>query len=60
MEKDVDLACTAFFTGYNDRDSMELAAYLLGDDFGILGKYPTRKTSIYGIVMIFSYYVGFF
>ena len=37
-----------------DRESMELAVYLLGDEFGILGKYPIAETSIYGIFMIFS------
>ncbi len=51
--QDVDLAC-APFTGSSDYGTMELAAYLLGDEFGILGKYPTPKSSIYGIFEMFS------
>lgn len=49
----MDLAC-APFTGSSDYGTMELAAYLLGDEFGILGKYPTPKSSIYGIFEMFS------
>lgn len=37
---------------------MELAVYVLGDEFSILDKYPNPETSAYGIFMTFSYNVG--
>lgn len=53
----MDLACAAF-VGAADHDILELSAYLLGDGFGILGKYPIPKISIYGIAKTFSSFVS--
>jgi len=51
--QEVDLACVPFVGGV-DNDILELSAYLLGDGFGILGKYPTPEVSVYGITHVFS------
>lgn len=56
-DQEVDLAC-APYTATLKRPYMELAVYVLGDDFSILTKYPTPETSIYGIFMTFSLNVG--
>jgi len=37
-----------------DSDILELSAYLLGDGFGILGKYPKPEISVFGITNVFS------
>jgi len=52
-KQDIDLACAAF-VGAADHEILELSAYVLGDGFGILGKYPNPETSIYGITNVFS------
>ncbi len=57
LERYVDLACAAF-VGVADHDILELSVYLTGDGFGVLGKYPLPKISIYGIAKTFSPYVG--
>ena len=47
------MACAAFVGG-KDHDILELSAYTGGNGYGILGKYPAPKTSVYGIIKIFS------
>ena len=53
LNQDIDIACAAF-VGLADHDILELSAYLLGDGYCILGKYPTPKIAIYGIAKTFS------
>lgn len=37
---------------------MELAAYVLGDAYGIFTKYPSPKTSTNGQIKVFSFHVS--
>ncbi len=51
--QEVDLACVPY-TGTVGRDIMELAVYITGQGWAILGKYPIPKSSMSGIFEIFS------
>jgi len=42
------------FSGAAAHDILELAIYVLGDQFGILVKYPTQETAIDGPTRVFS------
>ena len=52
----MDFAC-APFTGYYSRAVVELAAYIVGDAFGIFVKYPQPKIALDGPIKTFSFYV---
>ena len=54
----MDFAC-APFTGYYSRVVVELAAYIVGDAFGIFVKYPNPKIALDGPIKTFSLYVHF-
>jgi len=55
-KQEMDFAC-APFTGYYSRAVVELAAYIVGDAFGIFVKYPQPKIALDGPIKTFSLYV---
>jgi len=55
-EQELDFAC-APFAGYNSHAVVELAAYIVGDAFGLYVKYPKPIMALDGPINTFSLYV---